>query len=380
MKYFLYYFLLPLLFQCLNCMFFTKIFYQINKEKIGENLIISPLSIYQLLSLLSNGAKGETISEMIKALGSSNIEELNDINRKILEQSKLFSNIEIANAIMTKCKPLNSFLMYAKLYLADVEILESVEQINNWCSEKTHGKINQIIEELNPQTKMILLNAVYFKGNWVFPFDKDSNMKLPFYNLGKEKILVETMVGIENYRYFENPEFQIIELPFKEDFMSAIIILPSENSDINLYIESLLSKDQSKLYQLIQKLDYARVQIELPKFEINFSQVLNNDLKKLGIKQIFECEKGDLSGLCEEEKNIWVSSIIHKTYLKINESGTEAASVTAAIALGMAINYNKEIIIYKMKVNRPFLFILKNSRFPQGYDIVFMGKIEKILD
>ena len=280
---------------------------------------------------------------------------------------------------MSKCKPLNLFLMYAKIYMADVEYLESVKQVNNWCSEKTHGKINQIIEELNPQTTMLLLNAVYFKGKWVYPFDKDTTMKLPFYNLGKdtEKNLVETMIGIETYRYFENPEVQIIELPFEEDFLSAIIILPSEKNDINKYIESLLSKDQPKLYELIQKLDYARVQIELPKFEINFSHVLNNDLKKLGIQKIFECDKEDLSGLCEDEKNICVSSIIHKTYLKINESGTEAAAVTAAVTLGMAID-NKEKKIYKMKVNRPFLFILKNSRFPQGYDIVFMGKIEKI--
>ena len=379
MKFFLYYSLSFLIFKCFNCMFFTNIFYVLNKEKKGENLIISPLSIYQMLSLLSNGAKGETLSEIIKTLGNSNIEELNNINKIILEQSKLFSNIEIANAIMSKCKPLNLFLMYAKLYMADVEYLESVKQVNNWCSEKTHGKINQIIEELNPQTTMLLLNAVYFKGKWVYPFDKDTTMKLPFYNLGKdtEKNLVETMIGIETYRYFENPEVQIIELPFEEDFLSAIIILPSEKNDINKYIESLLSKDQPKLYELIQKLDYARVQIELPKFEINFSHVLNNDLKKLGIQKIFECDKEDLSGLCEDEKNICVSSIIHKTYLKINESGTEAAAVTAAVTLGMAID-NKEKKIYKMKVNRPFLFILKNSRFPQGYDIVFMGKIEKI--
>ena len=363
-------FLLSLLISCIKSTFFSNIFIELNKDKKGNNLIISPLSIYQVLSLLSNGAKEETLLEMLKTLGSEKIEELNYINKKILEISQTFSTLEIANAIMTKCKPFTNFLSYAKLYSADVEFLESVEQVNNWCSERTHGKINKIIEELNDQTLMILLNAVYFKGRWVYPFEKFNNQDLPFFNFGREKKIIETMIQEDSFNYYEDKEVKIIELPFEEDFMSAIIILPSENIEINLFIE------KSNLNQLIHKLDYAKVHLELPKFELDFSENLNEVMKKLGMERIFDYEKANLSGLCEG-KNLFVSSIVHKTYLKVNETGTEAAAVTAVV-LEMAMAYDREEIIHSMKVNRPFLFLLKNSRFPEGYDMVFMAKIEKI--
>ena len=186
--------ILALSINILVCTFQTDIFNLMNKDQKGQNLIISPLSIYQVLSLLANGANGETQSEMLKTLGSNTMDELNEINYKILSKSQAFSTIDIANAVMTKYKPLEDFCSIAEKYLAPVETLESVEQINKWCSEKTHGKIEKIIEELSPETVMILLNAVYFKGKWVSPFMKEFNEKLPFYNYGKDKKKVETMI------------------------------------------------------------------------------------------------------------------------------------------------------------------------------------------
>ena len=117
-----------------------------NKDKKGGNLIISPLSIYQALSLAANGANGETLSEMLDLLESDSIDELNKINYNIISQFKEFTIIDIANAIMTKFTPLEDFSNIAQEYLAPVEPLESVEQVNNWCSNKTHGKIDKILE------------------------------------------------------------------------------------------------------------------------------------------------------------------------------------------------------------------------------------------
>ena len=211
MKYLLNLFIISLLIISIQNTFLTEIFKEINKEKVGENTIISPLSIYQVLSLLSNGAEKETLKEMFKILGNKKTEELNDINmNKIIEVSRKFSSLEIANAIMTKCEPSKSFLLYAKGYSADVKILESVEEVNNWSNEKTHGKIKKIIEELDVNTVMILLNAVYFKGNWVYPFEKENNKNLPFYNFRKEKKIVETMIQEEYFNYYQNSEAQVI--------------------------------------------------------------------------------------------------------------------------------------------------------------------------
>ena len=369
------YLILSFLIISLEGTFQTDIFIELNSNKKGENLIISPTSIYQVLSLLANGANGETQSEMLRTLGSNTIDELNDINYKILSNSASFSTINLANAIMARQKPLKNFCDIAEKYLASIDTLESVEQVNEWCSEHTNGKIKKIIDELDPSTIMILLNAVYFKGKWVYPFMKESNLNLPFYNLGKKKIFVETMVQVEHFRFFENSQIKVIELPFTKDFMSAIIILPSKNIDINKYIKNKLNKN-SYLNDIISKLDYAKVHLELPKFELDFSENLNDVMSKLGMKKIFNSAESDLSKLYNNG-NYFVSKIIHKTYLKVNEEGTEAAAVTLVAVDEMAMEDRKEKV-HKMKVNRPFLFLLKNSRFPLGYDMIFMAKIEKI--
>ena len=375
MQYFLKIILLSFLLSYFNCTFQTNIFSQINNDKSGKNVIISPLSIYQVLSLLSNGAKESTLSEMLSVLGSTSLDELNDINYKILSKISSFSTIDIANAVMTRFKPLENFCSVADKYLAPMESLESVEQINEWCKEKTHGKIEKIIEQLSPETIMILLNAVYFKGEWINQFDKYFTKKLPFYNLSKNEIKVDTMLQIDHFRYFSNKEIQAIELPFQKDFMSAIIILPSEKIEINSFIKNNLAK-KNYLTDIINKLDYAKVHLELPKFEVTFEETLNHVIKKLGMKKIFNSLEADLSGLYIR-KGLFVSQVIHKTYLKVNEEGTEAAAVTL-VEVDEASMAGEEEIIHEMKVNRPFLFLLKNWELPEGYDMVFIAKIEEI--
>ena len=375
MQYFLKIILLSSLLSYFNCTFQENIFTQINNDKSGKNVIISPLSIYQVLSLLSNGAKESTLSEMLSVLGSTSLDELNDINYKILSKISSFSTIDIANAVMTRFKPLENFCSVADKYLAPMESLESVEQINEWCKEKTHGKIEKIIEQLSPETIMILLNAVYFKGEWINQFDKYFTKKLPFYNLSKNEIKVDTMLQIDHFRYFSNKEIQAIELPFQKDFMSAIIILPSEKIEINSFIKNNLAK-KNYLNDIINKLDYAKVHLELPKFEVTFEETLNHVIKKLGMKKIFNSLEADLSGLYNR-KGLFVSKVIHKTYLKVNEEGTEAAAVTL-VEVDEASMAGEEEIIHEMKVNRPFLFLLKNWELPEGYDMVFMAKIEEI--
>ena len=136
-----------LLFSSFNCSFQVSFFNEINKSKKGENLIISPLSIFQILSLTTNGAKGKTQLEMIEALQNTDIETLNSINYEILEAFKEFKTIEIANAVMSKFTPLQEFLNVSEKYCAPFEQLISVDQVNNWCSEKTHGKIEKILDK-----------------------------------------------------------------------------------------------------------------------------------------------------------------------------------------------------------------------------------------
>ena len=361
------------LFISLNCSFQATLFNKINKEKEGENLIISPLSIYQALSLAANGAKGKTLSEMLDTLENESLEELNKINLEIISIINQFSTIDIANAVMTKFTPLENFTKVLEQYLAPIEPLINVEQVNNWCSNKTHGKINKILDQLDPDAYMLILNAVYFKGVWSSKFKKSSTRQLPFYNFGTEEIKIDTMDQIEHFSYYGDKNVQAIRLPFNKDSMSAIIILPSKGTDINKFINGLFLSN-NEYNKIIEGLKYSKVHLQLPKFEVNFEKELNDILIDLGMYSAFNVD-ADFSGL-RKEGELYISKVIHKTYLKVNEEGTEAAAVTIVKVVESAMP--EEDKIYNMKVNRPFLFMLKNKRLPEDHDMVFMAKIEKI--
>ena len=374
MKFYLSLFLTSLLINSLNCQFEFNLFSRMNLDKTGENLIISPLSIYQVLSLTANGAKGETLSEMLYVLRANTLDDVNQINYKILSTIKDFTTIEIANGVMTKFTPLDSFCEIAENYQAPMEPLVSLDQVNNWVNEKTHGKIDKILEALNPETVMLLLNAIYFNGEWTYQFEKDLTKSLPFYNFGTEEVMVDTMSQIEYFNYYEDKKAQIIELKFIKDFMSALIILPTDLIDINSYV-SYLPLSHDEFPNALKKLKRLKVHLQLPKFEVNFSEELNQILKDLGMPTAFNPNDADFSGI-RKGGGLFISTAIHKTFLKVHEYGTEAAAVSV---IGMdEMAYPEGDKIYDMNVNRPFLFFLKNSRLPEDHNLVFMAKIEKI--
>ena len=349
-----------------------------NKDKIGENLIISPFSIFQALSLAANGARKDTLSEMLDVLQYGNIDELNKINLEIISIVKDFSTIDIANAVMTRFNPLKEFNLIAEKYLAPIEPLISVEQVNNWCSNKTHGKINKILDKLSPGTLMIILNAVYFKGEWDTKFDLFSTRKLPFYNLGNELVYVDTMTQIDHFSYYEDKKYQAIKLNFKADYMSAIIILPSKGTDINKFINSL-SISSEEYNKIIDGLKFLKVHLQLPKFELEFKDNLNEILKDLGMYNAFSLTDADFTGL-KEGGEIFINSVNHRTYLKIFEDGCEAAAITDIEMEETSPGPDEEEEkIYDMKVNRPFLFLLKNSKLPKEHNLVFISKIGRSL-
>jgi serpin B len=346
----------------------------LNKSKRGQNLIISPLSIFQILSLTANGAKGQTQKEMVHALKGADLDKLNYANYEILEIFQKFKTVEIANAVMSRFTPLKEFNEVAEKYCAPLEQLVSVQQVNNWCSEKTHGKITKIIDQLDASVQMILLNAVYFKGEWSNQFKESLTKKKTFYNLGTEIKEVDTMNKIDHFSYYEDTKIQAIQLPYTQDGMSALIILPRENADINRYIASLNSNENS-LSDLISKLKYSKVNLELPKFKLEFFSSLKETLRDMGMITAFTND-ADLTGL-REERNLKIDDVLHKTFLKVNENGTEAAAVTAVVVKYTSARPVQEKI-YQMKVNRPFLFMLRSNKLPADYDMLFMSKIESI--
>ena len=357
----------------ISCSFQFSLFNKINSKYKEKNLTISPLSIFQAVSLVTNGANGETQKELLKLLDNKEIEEINLINTKILNKIGDYTSLEIANAVMTKFVLLNDFLKIAKdTYDSEILPLKNVNQINKWCDKKTHGKIKKIIDHLDPLTYMIILNAVYFKGQWLHQFEERLTKKEIFYINNQNKKKVDMMSIQDSFNYFEDSNLQSIELRFQKESISALIILPNEKLNINEFIE-ILDKDNEYYYSIINNMKYNKVNLKLPKFEINYSKNLKEILKTMGVNLPFE-KDADFSKI-RIQNDIYISEIVHKTYLKVNEQGTEAAAITM-ITMETA-GYIEEKI-YFMNVNRSFLFILRDDKLPKNHDIIFISKIEEI--
>ena len=367
-------YLLLIIYSQVSCSFQITLFNKLNSKYKENNLIISPLSIFQSISLVTNGANGETQKELLKLLDNKEMEEINMINSKILEKIKENSSLEMANAIMSRLAPLNEFTNLVRInYESEILPLKNANQVNKWCEKKTHGRISKIIEEIDPMAYMLVLNAIYFKGEWRIQFENELTKKQKFYNLNKDEKKIDTMEITKHFNYFEDTNLQAIELEFRKESISALIILPNKKLNINEFVE-ILDKDNSYFYSIIDNLEYKEINLRLPKFELDYNKSLKEVFKTMGINLPFE-NNADFSKI-RTQNDIYINDIIHKTYLKVNEQGTEAAAVTK-VEMMFKSAFKEEKTI-EMFVNRPFLFILRNAELPKNYDIIFISKIGEI--
>ena len=350
--------------------FQTSIFSTINQSSKGKNVILSPFSIYKILSLTTNGARGAPQTQMLSILNSDLLSNLNSLNSKINDILKASESIQVANAIMTKIIPSKEFSSKADEYDTIIDKLESVEQVNNWVKKKTNEKIDSIIHKLESSTKILILNAVYFKGEWQQPFDPDATSKSDFYNFNNENNpkKVETMRQSWKYFYYENNDIQTVQLPYKKDGVSAIIILPKKNVDINS-----ININDNLLTQININSNKIGLHLELPKFEIKFESSLVQTLKNMGM--IYAFNNADFTGITDKNYlDIYINDIIHKAYLKVDEYGTEAAAITAEFIEDRCGPLEEETMI----VNRPFYMAIINNLLPQHNQVLFIAKIEEI--
>ena len=348
--------------------FQLKIFQEINKSNIGKNIMISPISIYHILSLTANGAANKTLIEMLSTLSEKSLIELNKKNSTISSLFAKFKSVELANAVFTRFNPLDDFQNMIKEYKAKLDYLKDANQINKWCSDATHKKIPKIVDKITGGDKMVLINAIYFNGIWQEPFDKKYTRLDTFFGSNKQIKKIMFMNSTKTFDYFEDEGLQAISLNYTKDNLNALIILPKNKSNINNYIQNFTSK---KYNMIIGNLTNKKVKLSLPKFEFDFSAELSQNFKNLGMKDAFN-GNADFS-IMKKEKDIYISSIIHKTYIKVDEKGTEAAAVTAIV---MRCKSALPEPIPVMKVDHPFLFIIRNKDLQAGNDIIFISKVE----
>ena len=354
-------------------------------QNSNTNICISPLSLYQSLSLLSNGAVGKTQEEIFKILIQNNkldkkTQLLININNQQIKKYYNSKNgkVKISNAIALKERLKEEFEKITMKY--DVSIIHSmtVEEINKWSSQKTNGKITKIIDYISPLTRMILLNAVYFKVNWKYKFDTLKTIKREFKNSNGKIVKVDTMINeYSKIKYFEDKNIQMIELPYEDENLSMIILLPKTQK----FSSSLDYMKQTKIdiTKNIKQLHFKKnVKLYLPKFEFEYGTIFNDVLKKMNMKLAFDSANANFLNLNYGSK-LYVFQILQKTFIKIDESGSEASSTSLIEMRTNSTNIPTKIT--KMDVNHSFIFMIRDQRVKDVNKndlLLFIGVVENL--
>lgn len=345
----------------------------------NNNVLISPTSALIALFIAYNGAEGETKEEIEKALQLHDVsmEDVNKANAALMKTlTKDMDAIELflANSIWLNDnyqfmgtfteKVLDDY--DAKIAEIDITDDSSVERINQWVSDNTHGKIEEIVEApLHSAMVTLFVNALYFNGKWTHEFDEEYTEEQTFFTLEADKI-VPFMQLEAKLAYMENDLFQAIQLPYGKGEMHMNVLLPLENMDLEDISEELSAESWEDWQTQFEKMDGT---LKLPKFQIEYETVLNEAFQQLGIQTAFDKDRADFPHIIVEEEPLWIHEIKQKTFIDVNEKGTEGA---AATSVEMETTSAMLDDTFYMEVNRPFLFTITDE---ETGAILFIGKI-----
>ena len=347
-------------------------------ETEDGNIFLSPSSLYMALAMVYNGADGITKEEIANVLEAEGIsrEQMNQANASLI--TKLSSDSEeielnIANSIWVKdsYQFLEDFTessqdyYNAKIEAIDVTDPASADLINDWVSDATNGKIEEMAAKPLPGNLVaMLLNAIYFNGNWQFPFNEELTEEQPFFLTDGSTTEVPLMTLRREFSYLETENFQAVSLPYGEGEMNMHVFLPAEDSSLHELKQSMDAESWAGWMTEFEEKDGT---VLLPKFQMEYEVVLNDTLERLGMETAFSSV--DLSNMFESSSGLFISEVKQKTYLDVNEQGTEAA---AATSVDIAESAPAEPP-FEMNVNRPFFFAITDD---ETGVILFMGSIE----
>lgn len=335
-----------------NSRFALDLFRKVNETNPSGNIFFSPLSISTALAMVLLGSRGNTETQVLKTFHFDEVENIHsrfraltaDINRR--DSSCL---LRIANRLYGEKSYsfLPEFLTNTqKLYGADLAAVdflhaygEARKEINQWVEEKTEGKIPDLLSEgsVNSMTKLVLVNAIYFKGNWAEKFEEANTADMPFRLNKNERKTVKMMYQKKKFRfgYISDMKTRVLELPYDEREFSMIILLPDDIEDDSTGLQKLeqqLTLEKLQEWTRPEHLYSTDVHVHLPKFKLEESYDLKSDLSAMGLLDIFDSAKADLSGMSGAH-DLFLSKIVHKAFVEVNEEGTEAAAATAGIAM-----------------------------------------------
>jgi serine protease inhibitor len=360
-----------------------RLFSQLAASKKGENILISPLSIDQALSLAYSGAADKTAQQMAAVLGLTGI----PIESVCKNSQAMVSEIEAsdpkvqllcANALWVKkdVKLEPNFVDGAKnFFKAQVASLDfsqpsALTTINDWVNKCTKGKIKDILNRLDKATALVITNAVYFKGNWSQPFElanTDQNGKFTLASGASVKMPMMFRSG--HFTYGDDGNLQAVQLPYGHGRVCMYVLLPHKNQNLSDLIASINPQSFGKI---IEGMRSASGSVRLPRFTIKTSEDLSQSLKAMGMELAFSPRLANFKNISNTLESLYIGAVLHKALIEVNEKGTEAGAATAVTMMAMArMDPEKP---FEMNVDRPFVLALCDT---ESNELLFLGGVFK---
>ncbi|NWQ82425.1 SPB6 protein, partial [Columbina picui] len=368
-----------------NTAFAVDLLRKLCENKSRQNLFFSPFSISSALSMILLGSKSNTKAQIAKVLSLNKAEDAHNEYQSLLSEindSNTKYILRTANRLYGEktFEFLSSFIESSeKFYHAGLEQTDfkhawedSRKQINGWVEEKTEGKIQNLLAEgiLDSLTRLVLVNAIYFKGNWEKQFNKERTAERPFQINKNETKPVQMMFMKDkfNMTYIGDFQTKILELPYVGNELSMIILLPDTIQDGSTGLERL---ERELTYERLidwinpEMMDCTEVKVSLPKFKLEEDYDLKPLLRSMGMPDAFDLQKADFSGI-SAGKELGLSEVVHKAFVEVNEEGTEAAAATAGVMM-----LRCAMIVPDFTADHPFLFFIRHNKTSS---ILFCGR------
>jgi serpin B len=356
------------------------------EQQEDDNLFYSPYSISLALAMTYAGARGETQEQMADALHFVlPLDDLhpafNALDQELAQRGEGAEGkgeegfqLNIANAIWGQKDYtfVEAFLdILAMNYGAGLRVLdfagapdESRVTINEWISEQTEGKIENLIPQglIGPLTRLVLTNAIYFNAAWANPFEEEATRDGPFALLDGSEVTVPMMRQTESFGYTEGDDYQAVELPYDGREMSMVILLPDRDS-FEAFEDSL---DVEQVQAIVENLEYGQVTLTMPRFEFDSGFSLKDALMELGMPAAFSAE-ADFSGMTGD-RALSIADVIHKAFVSVDEEGTEAAAATAVVMVESAMPAQP----VEVTIDHPFIFLIRDI---ETGAVLFVGRV-----
>lgn len=355
--------------------FAFRSFAQLSEAEGPENVFVSPLSISMSLGMAYNGADGETKEAMRQTLGFT-LPSDEEINKSFKDLDALLKGID-KKVVFTSANSLwhsnqyklqvpfvktNQTYFDATVQGLDFSSPTAKDQMNNWVKTKTNGKIEKIVDEVRREHILFLINAIYFKGTWTYPFDKKLTKPGSFFLEDGSTLNPDFMTMKDGeYLYYRDSQLELIDLPYGNQQYSMTILVPNGERTVKDIVQELSVASLSTWLADAKKTTY---ELHMPKFKLEYSKELNDMLKQLGMEVAFGGQ-ADFSRMVEGQANLAISEVKHKTFVEVNEEGTEAAAATSTGIMVTSLPPS-------VRIDRPFVFMIREK---SSNAILFIGKL-----